>query len=471
MKRVAVIGGGLGGMTAAGELAWAGHQVTLFERGPALGGKAQAITSDGIVLDTGPTLLTLPHVVREGFRRLGAEDLLPRFIELEVQCEYRWADGKRFAAHRTIDETATSAEQAFGEGAAMRAFYDDAAAIHRAAGEPYLEAPLGGAVEYMVRVARRGLGALWKGARLGTLDDLAQKHFRARHLREYVGRFATYAGASPYAASAAFALIPHIERAFGVHHVEGGMGALSAALGVALGRLGVRVRLNAAAAWRAHGSGFVAGPDKEEESFDAVVVNADPMASMGRVEEELALSGYVALLSAERLPSLTHHTVSFAHDYLAEFEALFSGRVAQDVTFYVCHPAASDVSMAPAGRSGLFVMVNAPPLGEGADWQELSERLREQCVKHVGDLGARDVRFVAERTPEDFARAGAPRGSIYGFLPHGRFGPFRRPRMRSRTPGLFFSGGGTHPGGGVPLVMLSGHFAAQLATEHLGGRP
>jgi phytoene dehydrogenase-like protein len=79
------------------------------------------------------------------------------------------------------------------------------------------------------------------------------------------------------------------------------------------------------------------------------------------------------------------------------------------------------------------------------------------------------MRGVGQRTPVDLAALGAPGGSIYGFLPHGKFGPFRRPRIRGNTPGLFFAGGGTHPGGGVPLVMLSGSFAAEMASAHLRG--
>jgi phytoene desaturase len=470
MRRVAVIGGGLGGMTAAGELARRGHSVTLFEQGASLGGKAQVLTASGITLDTGPTLLTLPHVVRETFRRLGAEDLLPRFIELPLHCEYRWPDGSRFLCHRDLDASVASAEQLCTDGGArLRAWYAEAEAIYRAAGEPYLEAPLDGTLDYLLRVARRGLGGLWRGARLGTLDGLALRYFSTGPLREFVGRFATYAGASPWAASAAFALIPHLERAFGVHHVEGGMGALSVALGRALGRLGVALRLGSPASWRHARGELIAGPRGGEERFDAVVVNADPLASLGREREPVALSGYVLLVEAART-SLPHHALTFAADYRAELEALFQGRMPDDLTFYVCHPVASDPTVAPPEKSGLFVMLNAPALSGAVDWAETAPRLKERCLSHLRALGARAVKVLAERTPEDLARAGAPRGSIYGFLPHGRLGPFRRPRIRSSTRGLFYSGGGTHPGGGVPLVLLSGQFAAQLAGEHLERR-
>jgi phytoene desaturase len=352
----------------------------------------------------------------------------------------------------------------------VRGFYAEAEAIWKAAGEPYLEAPFEGMSDFMARVARRGLGAVALGMKLGTLDELARKHFQTEHLRQFAGRFATYAGASPYLASAAFAMIAHLERAFGVFHVEGGMGALSAALVRAVERLGATVRTSAKAEWARRGSRFEAGPRGEAEPFDAVVVNADPLAAQGRASEPLALSGYVLLLEADARLPLGHHTVLFSQDYRREFEQLFSGQAPDDPTLYLCHPAATDATMAPEGRSGLFVMANAPATGRADQpWAEAA-RLRELCLSRLDKVvpGAR-LRVLAERTPADWARQGAPGGSIYGFLPHGRFGPFRRPKLRGDAPGLFFAGGGTHPGGGVPLVMLSGRFAAALVREHLGG--
>jgi 1-hydroxycarotenoid 3,4-desaturase len=476
---VAVIGGGLGGMTAAGELARAGCRVTLFESGSTLGGKATSIRDDAIVLDRGPTLLTLPEVVRAGFRRLGAEALLPKFVELDQHCTYQFSDGRGFVAHREFERTVESvAALDSHEAHGLLSFYQEAAQIHCAAGEPYLEAPLEGTTDFMVRVARRGMGALLRGVRLGTLAALASKHFRAPQLQQFVGRFATYAGASPYAASAAFALIPHLERAFGVHHVVGGIGALVTALREALERLGVDLRLNSHAVWRTERAGFVAGPRGDARPFDAVVVNADPLASLGREREPLALSGYVLSLAVNQRVPLPHHLVSFASDARLEFAELFAGKVPEDPTLYVCHPAASDPTMAPEGKSGLFVMVNAPPLGDEEDerrWRELGPRLEEHCLERLRaicpQLRSAAVRVLGHRTPVDLLRSGAPGGSIYGFLPHGKLGPFRRPRIRGAVPGLFYSGGGTHPGGGVPLVMLSGHFAAQLAARHLGLTP
>jgi phytoene desaturase len=467
-RRVAVIGGGLGGLTAAGVLARAGIEVVLFEASDRLGGKATTLAAEGLRLDLGPTLLTMPAVVRDTFARLDAADLLPPIVPLELQCEYRFIDGMRFRAWsqlvRSVEETA-----AFGgdEAGGLRRFYADAEALWRVAGEPYLEAPFDGLGGFLARVGRRGFSAALRGLRMGTLAQLAARHFRSAQLRQFVGRFSTYAGASPYAASEVFATIAHLERATGVHHVTGGIGTLASALAAAVARLDVDVRLGQRVIWTPRDGGFLVDDDGP---FDAVVVNADPLAASGRDRGPLALSGYVLLARvAERLP-LPHHLVLFSRDYAAEFRQLFAGEPADEPTLYGCHPAASDPTMAPDGTSGLYLMTNAPPLAPGragCDPDQLRQRLLARLERHAPGLAGR-LDVLAEQTPADLAHLGAPRGSIYGFLPHGRLASLRRPRMRGATPGVFFAGGGTHPGGGVPLVMLSGRWAAAMALEHLG---
>jgi phytoene desaturase len=469
--QVAVVGGGIGGLVAAGLLARAGSRVVLYEQEPRLGGKAQQIQVQDTVLDTGPTLLTLPALVRETFAALGAGDLLPRLIPLSPQCQYRWEDGSGFVVHADLAATRDSAEAlAIGEGRGLERFYAAAAAIHRAAGEPYLEAPFEGVAGFLGRVVRRGPSAVLQGLQMTTLHALAARHFRDPRLQQFVGRFATYTGASPYRASAAFALIPHLERVEGVHHVEGGTGALVTALESAVRRLGVEIRLGTRGAWTGAGGSWRAGPPGDEAPVDAVVVNADPLGASGLPGAPLAMSGYVLLLEAPVRSRLPHHTVFFSRDYRREFDEIFSGRVPAAPTVYVCHPAASDPGMAAPGTSGLFVMANAPAMGEA--FLPHADALRARCLAAVEALDPSlrgRLRLLAERTPLDFQHQGAPGGSLYGFLPHGRFGPFRRPRSHA-APGLVYAGGGTHPGGGVPMVMLSGRFAAMQVAADLEAR-
>jgi hypothetical protein len=187
-RRVAVIGGGIGGLTAAGLLASGGIPVTLFEAGQRLGGKAATFEADGLRLDLGPTLLTMPSVVRDTFARIGATDLLPPIVPLALQCEYRFASGMRY---RAWSELARSVEEAsaFGvhEAGGLRRFYADANALWRVAGEPYLEAPFDGLGGFLARVGRRGLSAALRGLRMGTLAQLAARHFRSHEMRQFVG--------------------------------------------------------------------------------------------------------------------------------------------------------------------------------------------------------------------------------------------------------------------------------------------
>jgi phytoene dehydrogenase-like protein len=311
-----------------------------------------------------------------------------------------------------------------------------------------------------------------RGLRFSSLEGLARRFFRSALLRKFVSRFATYAGASPARVSAAFAGVAHLERTEGVHHVEGGMGALAAALTQAVERQGVRIRLSERARWRSQGDSFLAGLPGDEQRFDALVLNADPLGALGRPRSALALSGYVLLVSVQGRADLPHHSVLFTQDYGAEFDTLFRGALPERPTLHVCHPSATEPALASPERDGLYVMVNAPVLASGRPFAD-GPRLRRYCLERLETQWPalkRRLSVLMERTPKDFERLGAPGGSLYGHLPHGKLGALRRPRIRGPVPGLFFAGGGTHPGGGVPLATRSGVFAARLVLEHLDGR-
>jgi phytoene dehydrogenase-like protein len=155
-----------------------------------------------------------------------------------------------------------------------------------------------------------------------------------------------------------------------------------------------------------------------------------------------------------RTPGVAHHEVAFPADYDAEFDDVFTHRrPVRDPTVYTSVPAATD-----PGAESWFVLVNAPAIGDAADWEGEAERL-------IDRLGVRDrVRALALRTPGDLEReTGGAGGAIYGVAPHGRLGTLRRPATRVRgIRGLWLAGGTVHPGGGLPLVALG---AATVARE------
>jgi phytoene desaturase len=197
--------------------------------------------------------------------------------------------------------------------------------------------------------------------------------------------------------------------------------------------------------------------------------------------QEPSCSGFVMLLGVETAglpsaaPQLAHHNIFFSDDYRREFEQIFKqGRPPDDPTIYLAITAKSDPQDAPPGCENWFVLVNAPALDERYDWEAhklaYGERVLSKLARLGLDVNGR-IRHQAIFTPHDLARqTGAWRGALYGASANNRWTAFRRPHNRCPDyRGLYFAGGTTHPGGGVPLVTLSGKVAAQLLLSDLPG--
>jgi phytoene desaturase len=195
---------------------------------------------------------------------------------------------------------------------------------------------------------------------------------------------------------------------------------------------------------------------------------------------EPSCSGFVLLLGIDKqYPQLAHHNIFFSDDYPAEFEDLFTLHVPlRNPTIYVCATMRSDASQAPAGHENLFVLVNAPYLTDASNWERDAPAYREHILNLLTSYKQIDLHDLREHivceailTPEDFKRQyGSNAGSIYGLSSNARMAPFTRPGNRSKEiQRLYFVGGSTHPGGGVPLVMLSGKIVAEMIGEDLKG--
>lgn len=496
--RAVVIGAGFGGLSAAAHLSRAGASVTVVERAPHVGGKAQHVEKDGFVLDLGPTTLTLPDVMRDAFAAAGSDlDRVAPLTRLDPVARFCFASGAELVVSADAEATKRSiATFSPRDAARWDAFLAACKDVWEVAGEPYLEAPFEGLLTFTQRCLRRGSRALKLGTSVGALAPFARKHFESSEMHAYVGRFATYAGGSPYEASAAFAMIPHLETAVGVFYPRGGMHALANALADALRRRGVAFEMGSSARAITFDEGDRVSSvvtDRGRLSADVVVVNTDPLFALEHLlparlakaggsaklgAREHSLSGFAWSFGVEGdVPREAHNTVLFPRDYHAEFDAIFGrGEVPAEPTVFVSVPSLADPSRAPDGCHTVFTMINAPPAAD-ADWATRAPRVRELVLRTLeerwcGSIGAR-IRQEAIATPRDIARSGAVSGAIYGAAPHGAMGTFERPDGRAAyAKGLYFAGGATHPGGGVPMVTLSGKFAAQmiLADRHKTSR-
>jgi phytoene desaturase len=176
----------------------------------------------------------------------------------------------------------------------------------------------------------------------------------------------------------------------------------------------------------------------------------------------------------KKFPQLAHHNIFFSDDYQAEFNSIFKEkRPAENPTIYVCAASRTDETQAPAGCENLFVLINAPYTSEQTDWEKEKKSYRDSIIKKLENSGLKDlensIEFEQIITPADFEeKYRANRGSIYGVSSNGAFSAFLRPPNQSRdVKNLYFVGGATHPGGGMPLVMLSGKMAADLIQREI----
>jgi phytoene desaturase len=435
----------------------------------------------------------MPEVLEALFARAG-ERLADHvaLTRLDLQCRYLFRDGRVVDFHddeaRTLESIA-ACEPA--DAPRFRELVQKTGRMYEVVGRPFLEHPYDGFSAFSRVVTGNPLEAMKWGALQGMLGDIARRSLKSERLRWIVHRYATYAGGGPARTPASFATIVHVETKGGAFYPRGGIYALVEAVAGLARRVGVKIETGADVERIEAQGGAVTGlrVGGASRRFDAVVSNADPVFVAERlldpasaraaglqahVKQGLGLSGFVLMLGVKgRLEHLAHHTVLFPPRYDPEFADLFDrDRMPEEPTVYLCIPSRTDPTRAPDGCESVFAMINAPANAHRVDWAALApvavERIKKAIEYAVPGLRAR---IVAEhvRGPGDLlSMFHAPGGSIYGVSPHGRLSPFHRPLARSKLKGLYFSGGGTHPGGGIPLVVRSGQFAAQLLAQDLG---
>ena len=494
MKRVAVIGAGLGGLAVSIRLAHAGYRVTLLEKNERVGGKMDLWEKDGYRFDTGPSLLTMPFVLRELFASAGKE--LEDFLELvpvEPICRYYWPDGSRLDAFTDVGHTVREVERfSRSDAANVPRFLEHGKKIYDAAAEPFLLSPFGSLRFRDLAKSLRHLPAMTRIDAFRSLNDAVEEYFVDGRIRQLFNRFATYNGSSPYKAPATLSIIPYVEFAMGGWYIRGGMYTLARALELLARELGVETRTAVEVQNIVQKGSEVCGirtRDGKVIEADIVVSNADALyaerallGNEGAAQAEPSLAGFVLLLGVRKTwPLLGHHSVFFSENYRAEFDAMSGeGKLSENPTIYVSNTSHTDPDHAPEGCSNLFVLVNAPPLAGpgqeecGVDWRVEGERYRDRIISILEERGLdglrESIRTMHMVTPLDFQqRYHAHRGSIYGMSSNSRMAAFLRPPNRSRGyRNLYFVGGSSHPGGGIPLVLLSGRIVADMVRREHG---
>ncbi len=493
--RVAVIGAGIGGLTSAALLAARGADVTVFEKEAWIGGKARRVRVGDAEIDGGPTVFTYRRIFDEVFAACGGARLEDHVTirKAEVLARHWWDDASGpldlFAdTQASVDAVSRFAGQEAARGYA--AFAAEAARIFRVLEDPFLHGDK--ASTPLPMMWRMGLTKLPEMLAMRPFDGMWNalgEHFKDPRLQQLFGRYATYCGSSPYRAPATLMLIAHLE-ARGVWLIDGGIHALAKALGTLAEGQGARLRTGASVAEVLTANGRTSGvrlAHGEVIPADIVICNGDPSAlATGRFGESArravpaippakrSLSALVWYAHAEtRGVDLTHHNVFFSRDYAREFAQIAAGTTPSEPTVYVCaiDRGARASDPAPAGPERLQIIVNAPANG---DVHAYSPEEKERCTRAMMATLTRCGLTLEEpfahqlMTPRDWEGLfPATGGALYGRASHGWAASFQRQGPKTRLPGLYCTGGATHPAAGVPMAALSGRLAARVIAKDL----
>lgn len=491
MKHVLIIGSGIASLATAVRLAHAGYRVDVYERNEKAGGKLGELKRNGFRFDTGPSLFTMPHYVEELFVLCGKNPAdYFRYEKVKESCRYFWDDGKRIIADADPNEFAKACEESFAVSSEkIMHYFASSAKAFSITRKVFLEQSLHQLRNYWSADVLKGLFQIGQLHIFKSMHQVNRKLLQEPHLVQLFDRFATYNGSDPYRAPGILTMIPHLEHNIGTFFPANGMIAIPDALFRLAQEMGVRFYFSSSVERiitqnkKAIGVELKGG---ETIKADVVVSNMDVVPTYRRLlrnqkaperilRQERSSSALIFYWGMKKeFPVLGLHNIFFSDDYKNEFEVLFSGKsVSDDPTVYLHISSKYCKSDAPEGKENWFVLVNVPG-NTGQDWQALIPKIRANVIRKLSRVLGEEIasQIESEDTLDPLAieeRSSSHQGSLYGAASNSRFAAFlRHPNFSPKISDLYFCGGSVHPGGGIPLCLLSGKITAAIIQQKSG---
>ena len=506
MKNAIVIGAGIAGIAASIRLAVKGYQVEVYESNSYPGGKLSSLEQDGFRFDAGPSLFTMPHLVDELFQLAGKDPAdYFQYRSLDNVCNYFFPDGIEIQGKGNPEEFSREIEDKLGVPAqVVMDYFARSEMKYLKTKGVFLERSLHKLSTYLKKDTLIGILNLYRLGIFKSLDQENERRLKHPKLVQLFNRYATYNGSNPYSTPGIMSMISHLEHGIGAALPIGGMHAITASL-VKLGQdLGVKYHLGQGVERIVVKEGKAQGIQIGGKlvQADVVVSNVDvypayrklmpdqkaPEKILKHERSSSALIYYwgidpgkgkdgTRMIPVEAFAKLDLHNIFFSGDYKQEFQQIFEeGTVGDDPTVYVNITSKYEQDDAPGGMENWFVMVNVP-CNAGQDWERLRRNTRRNVIDKLSQM--LQVDLEQHIVTEDYLdpirieeRTGSYRGALYGASSNDRMTAFfRHANFSRRIKDLFFCGGSVHPGGGIPLCLLSAKIVSDLVGPAVGPPP
>ena len=484
MKKVIVIGSGIAGLAVSIRLALKGYNVQVFEQNSYPGGKLSSFSIKDYRFDAGPSLFTMPHLVTELFK-LAGEDVKNyfEFSKKEIACNYFWQDGTSFTAYGERKKFLKEVEKIFGEPQYnVDKYLKKAKKKYDLTSSLFLEQSLHKVKTFISLDTLKALFQLKTFELQKSLHQANTQSFSSPHLIQLFDRYATYNGSDPYQTSGIMTLIQHLESAYGTFVPKKGMVSITESLFGLAKRLGVKFSFETGVKEIKVKLGVVSGIKTNSGSFssDYVISNMDvfhtykkllpnEIPPINRLKQERSSSAVIFYWGIKQsFPDLDLHNIFFSKNYKKEFQAIFKDKtVSEDPTIYINITSKEVVGDAPKGCENWFIMINTPA-DHGQDWTQIVNRLRSHIITNISkrlNVNLKNL-IVCEEvlTPPDIeSKTQSYMGALYGASSNDTMAAFlRHPNFSNRIKNLYFCGGSVHPGGGIPLCLLSAKIVDEL---------
>ena len=493
--KIGIIGAGIAGLATAVRLASKGHEVDVFEANDYPGGKLSEFTlyagnSDNAQrayrFDAGPSLFTMPMYVEELF----GDANVPikgyfNYDKMAVVCQYFWEDGTQLTAWGDEQKLAQEIEnQLVVRAEVIEKVLNSAKVKYETAGRIFLEKSLHKVSTWTTLAVAKALLMMPRFDIFKTMNATHEQFSSNPKFIQFLNRFATYNGSNPYKASGMLSMIPHFEHGIGTFYPRGGMYEITKSIFKLAQLKGVNFHFNQKIDSIKVENSTAKGLNTEGVcyEFDTIISNMDVYFTYKKLmphekhpektlNQERSTSALIFYWGIKKPFSNLHlHNIFFSNDYKNEFDYLEKGEVCNDPTVYVNISSKQTPSDAPEGCENWFVMVNVPH-NSGQDWDEVIKRTRSNIIKKLSKILTVDLQSLIE--VEDIlhplsieSKTASFGGALYGTSSNSMMSAFlRHKNFSSDIKNLYFCGGSVHPGGGIPLCLLSAKIVSELVKN------